>query len=128
MAHNLETPLAKVRGLGASKTGAEHFIKQRVSAIILFLTLPWALWSAAMMANSGTSVTIWLSNPLNGMMALVTLGAALYHARLGMQVVIEDYIGRHSTRAALLFLNTIIAGLSFLGAAYAIITIAASSL
>ncbi|MBK8197461.1 MAG: succinate dehydrogenase, hydrophobic membrane anchor protein [Acidobacteria bacterium] len=104
------TPIKTARGLGASKTGTSHHIRQRVSALALIVLVPWFLFSVMKAALGGYSDALaWVSAPLNATLLILTAGAAFYHMRLGMQAVIEDYIGKPGTRAALLILNTFFA-------------------
>jgi succinate dehydrogenase / fumarate reductase membrane anchor subunit len=104
------TPTKTTRGLGASKSGTSHHIRQRVSALALILLVPWFLFSIMKAALGGYADALtWVSSPLNATLLVLTAGAAFYHMRLGMQAVIEDYIGKTGTRAALLILNTFFA-------------------
>ena len=122
---SIRTPLGKVRGLGSAKHGAGHFITQRVSAIALVFLVPWFLISLIGAVRGGYDGAIaWIGQPLNAILLVVTVGAALYHMRIGMQVVIEDYIGRTSTKAVLLILNTFVSVLLFAAAAFAVLKIA----
>ncbi len=101
------TPRARARGLGSAKEGVGHFIQQRVSAIALLLLVPWFLFSAMNAMDAGyAGARDWAGRPWNAILLVLTLGAAFFHMRLGMQVVIEDYISRSGTRQALLVLNT----------------------
>ena len=110
MSHQIRTPAANVRGLGASRSGTGHYIRQRVSALALLVLVPWFVISGLFAMKGGfTSAQSWLAHPLNAIVVILTLGAAFYHMRLGMQTVIEDYIARTSTRQALLVLNTFFA-------------------
>ncbi len=88
-----QTPLAKVRGLGSAKTGTGHFWMQRITAITL---IPLSLWMVAftgqLLDASHQEVVAWLSGPLDIILALTWVIAAFYHAALGLQVVIEDYV------------------------------------
>ena len=96
MKESLRTPLGKVRGLGSAKHGAGHFITQRVSAIGLLFLVPWFLISLIGATRGGYDAALaWASEPLNAVLTLLAVGAALYHMRLGMQVVIEDYVHHH---------------------------------
>ena len=109
MSQSIRTPAAEVRGLGAAREGTTHYIRQRVTALALILFVPWFLWTAIVAAKGGhASVVAWMSHPLHAILLVLGLGAAFYHMRLGMQVVIEDYIARTSTRQALLILNTFV--------------------
>ncbi len=124
---SLRTPLGKVRGLGSAKHGAGHFITQRVSAIGLLFLVPWFLISLIGAVRGGYDGALaWVSEPLNAVLTLLAVGTALYHMRLGMQVVVEDYIAKHGTKNVLLVLNTFICIVLFVAAAYAVLKIAIS--
>ncbi len=121
----IRTPLGKVRGLGSARHGAGHFIAQRVSAIGLLFLVPWFLVSLTGAVRGGyDGALVWLADPINAVLTLLAVGASLYHMRLGMQVVIEDYIARHGTKNLLLILNTFICVALFAAAAYSVLTIA----
>ena len=84
------SPAGRVRGLGSAKEGTTHFIRQRVSAIGLLFLVPWFLISGVTAAQGGyAGVVEWVSSPINATLLILTLGAAFYHMRLGMQVVVE---------------------------------------
>jgi succinate dehydrogenase / fumarate reductase membrane anchor subunit len=110
----MSTSTKSVRGLGAAGRGTEHHIRQRVSAIALLFLVPWFLYSVAFAFNAGYSGAVtWLSQPLNAILFILLTSAALYHMRLGLQVVIEDYIEKAGSRQALLILNTFVAAVLF---------------
>jgi len=110
MSDNFRTPAGRVRGLGSAKEGTMHFVRQRVSALALLILVPWFLITGVMAMQGGySSVVEWMASPLNAALLILTLGAAFYHMRLGMQVVIEDYISKSGTKHFLLILNTFIA-------------------
>jgi len=118
------TPTKITRGLGASKTGTSAHIRQRVSALALIVLVPWFLFSVMKAALGGYSDALaWAGSPLNATLLILTAGAAFYHMRLGMQVVIEDYIGKPGTRAALQILNTFFAAALFVVVAMAVLRI-----
>ena len=128
MSQSLRTPLRQVRGLGSAKEGAGHFIKQRVTAIALIFLVPWFLISVIGATRGGyDTAVVWLAQPLNAILVLLAVGAAFYHMRLGMQVVIEDYIGKHSTKVVLLILNTFVAAALFAASAYSVLRIGVAS-
>jgi succinate dehydrogenase / fumarate reductase membrane anchor subunit len=123
---DLRTPLAKARGLGAAKSGAGHFIAQRVSAVALILLVPIFTWSLAKHGFGDYDAAIgWIGSPLGAIVTLLTLTAAFYHMRLGLQVVIEDYIHKPGTKIALLLLNTFVAAGLWLATLYAVLSVAA---
>lgn len=124
---SIRTPLGKVRGLGSAKHGVGHFITQRVSAVGLVVLVPWFLITLIGAVRGGYDGALaYLSDPFNAVLVLLAVGAALYHMRLGMQVVIEDYIAKHGTKAVLLILNTFICVVLFAAAAYSVLKIAIS--
>ena len=107
MSTNFKTPAAAARGLGSAKSGTGHHIKQRVSAIALVFLIPWFLYAVIAASRGGyEGATAWLAQPWNAILMVLTLGAAFYHMRLGMQVVIEDYIQKAGMKQGLLILNT----------------------
>lgn len=107
MKSHYRTPAAQVRGLGAARSGTEHYIRQRVSALALLILVPWFVISGLLAMKGGyDSAAGWIGHPFNAIMVVLTLGAAFYHMRLGMQTVIEDYLAKTSTRQALLILST----------------------
>lgn len=125
MSRSLRTPLGQVRGLGAAREGAHHFIVQRVSAIALLFLVPWFLISLLAVVSGGYDGAIaWIEQPLNAVLIIVSVSVALYHMRVGMQVVIEDYIAKSGMRALLLILNTFIPVLLFATATFAVMKIA----
>ena len=109
MSTNFKTPTASARGLGSAKSGTGHHIKQRVSAIALLFLIPWFLYAVIAASRGGyDGATAWLAQPWNAILMILTLGAAFYHMRLGMQVVIEDYIQKAGMKQGLLILNTFV--------------------
>jgi succinate dehydrogenase / fumarate reductase membrane anchor subunit len=125
MSESLRTPLAKVRGLGSAKHGAAHFIAQRVSALALLVLVPWFLVSLIIAVRGGYNGAIeWIAQPFNAVAIMLGVGAALYHMRIGMQVVVEDYIAKSGTKAVILILNTFVCVVLFAVAAFAVVKIA----
>lgn len=89
----LLTPLKKARGLGSAKEGAHHWWLQRVSAVALIPLTLWAAFSVASMAGKPyADVLGYFAAPFNIAMFTLFIFTAFYHAALGLQVVIEDYI------------------------------------
>ncbi len=87
------TPLAKVRGLGSAKSGSGHWWMQRITAVALLPLTFWLLVLLNLCSNAPYQETReWLATPLNTACIIAWLLAVFYHAALGIQVVIEDYI------------------------------------
>ncbi|MEL6474464.1 MAG: succinate dehydrogenase, hydrophobic membrane anchor protein [Pseudomonadota bacterium] len=121
---NFQTPAKAARGLGSAKEGTGHYIKQRVSAIALIFLVPWFLFSVIGAARSGyTGALEWVAQPLTAILLILTFGAAFYHMRLGMQVVIEDYLWKRSARQGFLILNTFVAIALFAATALSVLKI-----
>jgi succinate dehydrogenase / fumarate reductase membrane anchor subunit len=101
----LRSDLGRVRGLGSAKEGVHHWWAQRVSAIAL---VPLSLWFVAGIVflidvDRATAIQ-WLGSPVTlGLMSLFLI-ALVYHAVLGLQVVIEDYIHAKAAKLILLLL------------------------
>jgi succinate dehydrogenase / fumarate reductase membrane anchor subunit len=125
MRESIRTPLGKVRGLGAAKEGVHHFIALRAASVALIFLLPWFLISLFNAVRSGYDGAIdFIADPINAVLILLTVGASLYHMQLGMQEVIEDYIGKPFTKILLLILNSFISIVLFAAAAFAVLAIA----
>ena len=124
MTDTYRSPQGRVRGLGSAKEGTTHFIRQRVSAIALVFLVPWFLISGVMAVQGGHDALVaWVASPLNAALLILTLGAAFYHMRLGMQVVVEDYIAKTGTKQFLLILNTFIPLAMFVAASMSVLKI-----
>jgi succinate dehydrogenase / fumarate reductase membrane anchor subunit len=102
---SLRTPLARIEGLGSARAGTTHFWHQRVTAVAL---LPLAIWFAASaLAYVGApqgAVAGFFGAPVNAVLMFLFLAAALYHMRLGLQTIIEDYFHQEGLKIALLIL------------------------
>jgi succinate dehydrogenase / fumarate reductase membrane anchor subunit len=95
-AKNLRDPLKRARGHGSAKNGTQHFILQRISAVILALLTPWLLWLLITLIPADyATVRATLAHPCNAVLLLSFLLALFWHSRLGVQVVIEDYVHHH---------------------------------
>jgi succinate dehydrogenase / fumarate reductase, membrane anchor subunit len=119
---NMQTPLKKVRGLGAAKSGTEHFWQQRVTAIAnvpLVLFLIWFVISHLGAARA--DVVASLKNPIISVLMILALASIFWHMRLGMQVIIEDYVHGHGRKLAAVIANTAFVAVIFGIAVYSIL-------
>lgn len=93
------TGIGRVRGLGSARHGADHWLMQRLTAIGNFVLVLWLIFSLALLPGlDHASVVAWLSNPLVAVPMMLMLVSIFYHLRLGMQVLIEDYIHNEGTK------------------------------
>lgn len=88
-----ETPLARVRGLGSARDGAEHWWHERASSVALLLLFVWLIVSLLRLpALDHRGVTEWLRNPLAAVPMLLLVATTFWHLHMGMKVIIEDYV------------------------------------
>jgi len=121
------TPLGRARGLGSAKHGVGHFIAQRVSAVALILLVLWAVDSVLGLAHDNYGDALdWLRQPWHAILASLLIAIGCFHMQLGMRVIIEDYIQRPSTKAALLILNLFVAGMVAAAGVFSILKVAFS--
>lgn len=93
MSSPLRDPLAHVRGLGSAKSGTEHWWVQRTTAVALALLTPWFVYLVlGLLGADHVSVRNALAQPLNATLMAAFVLALCWHAKLGLQVVVEDYI------------------------------------
>jgi succinate dehydrogenase / fumarate reductase membrane anchor subunit len=115
------TPLARVRGLGSAKTGTAHFWHQRLTAVAnVPLTIAFVLIVVALLGRNHAAAQQILGTPLVAIVMLLFIGSVTYHMRIGMQVIIEDYVHEETAKLALIMLNTFFAVAIALASAYAI--------
>jgi len=86
-------PLARARGLGSAQDGSGHWWAQRVTAVALALLTPWFLWLLLPLLDAGQAeARAAIAGPLTASLLIAYLLALFWHARLGIQVVLEDYV------------------------------------
>lgn len=122
---DMRTPLARVRGLGSAKEGTGHFWSIRLSAIAL---IPLAFfvvgWIVSLRGADYLQVKASLSSPLIALIVGLFVLTSLHHMRLGMQIIIEDYVHGELNKLALLILNTFFTVLIGAASLFALLKIA----
>ena len=90
---SLRHPLSKAKGLGSAKDGTGHWWNQRLTAIALALLTPWfVVFTVGLLGASQDSVRVAIAQPLPALLLTAFVLSLFWHARLGLQVVVEDYI------------------------------------
>lgn len=94
----LRHPLAHALNHGSSKEGVAHWWAQRLSAILLLALMVWFVYATGALAGADfETARAWLGRPVHAALAAVFVVTGLYHASLGLQVVIEDYVHHRPT-------------------------------
>lgn len=123
-ANSIRTPMARVRGLGAAKSGTEHFWLTRVTALAnIPLTIAFVVIVLMLAKADYAGALKIVGHPLAAILLLAFIASACVHMRLGMQVIIEDYVHSEGKKILLLMLNTFFAVLVGLASAYAILKV-----
>ena len=103
----LRTPLNVVRGLGSAKDGTHHWWQQRVTAVALVpLVAIFAIYVITLTGADRATVAETLGQPIGAGITLLLIATMYYHLKLGIQVVIEDYVHGGAAKVALLMCNT----------------------
>jgi succinate dehydrogenase / fumarate reductase, membrane anchor subunit len=99
----MRTPLGRAIGLGSAKEGVEHWWRERITALAL---VPLCLWFVAEIIHhlgaGRAELAGWLHHPVPAVLMVLLLSLTFYHTSLGLQVVVEDYVGREGARFGLI--------------------------
>ena len=96
---SLRSPLAQARGLGSAKDGVGHWWLQRLTALALIPLSIWFIYSLARYPLSDyVTMVAWIRSPLVAIALVLFFVSMFWHAALGVQVVIEDYVGNESVK------------------------------
>ena len=121
-AKHIRTPLSRVRGLGAAHSGTEHFWRQRLTAVAnIPLTIAVIVIFIMLLGRNQTYVAQIIGSPVVAVIMLLFVISVTTHMRIGMQVVIEDYVHDEPARLILLMLNTYFSLAVALASAYGIL-------
>jgi succinate dehydrogenase / fumarate reductase membrane anchor subunit len=109
---SMETPIARVRGLGSAKAGAHHWWLERLSSVALLVLFVWLIASILRLPDlSYGTMREWLADPLAALPMLLLVATTFWHSKMGMQVIIEDYVHEAGNKAfAITVLNFFMIG------------------
>jgi succinate dehydrogenase / fumarate reductase membrane anchor subunit len=126
-AAKFRTPLKRARGLGAAKEGLHHFIVQRLTAVALVPLTLWIVWLALRVLHADyAQARALVHDPINATLLLAFVLAVFWHAQLGIQVVLEDYVHTRWLELTAQVLVKFFCVLGALASAFAIVRIALS--
>ena len=116
------TSIGKVRGLGSSHHGAHHWLLQRFTAVGNLVLALWLVVSFVLLPDmSYATVSKWLAQPIPATAMILLIVSTFWHARLGLQVLIEDYVHNSGTKFGVItLLNLAVIG----GGAFAVFSVA----
>ena len=119
------TPLKQVRGLGSAKEGTQHFLVQRMTALALIVLACWFLYFVvSLMQADYLTASDAVAKPWNATLLIAFLVAMFWHAQLGVQVVIEDYVHSHGLALAAQIAVRFLCILGALASVFAVVIIA----
>jgi len=103
MAKSLRSPLGRAIGLGSAKEGVEHWWMQRITAIALVPLTVWFVIAVIGLTGADRAALVeWMHHPLPAVLMILVIVATFYHAALGLQVVIEDYLDNETLRLGMM--------------------------
>ena len=121
---SIRTPIGRVRGLGSARSGTEHFWHQRLTAVAnLFLVTAFVVILVSLLGRSHAAVIQILGTPFVAIVMLLMVGSITYHMKIGMQVIIEDYVHDAKLKFAAIIANTFFAIAIAAPCAYALLKI-----
>jgi succinate dehydrogenase / fumarate reductase membrane anchor subunit len=124
-AKDLRQPIKVARGLGSSQSGVGHWWTQRVTAVALVFLVLWFVATVLSLLHADYSVArATVAKPWNALLLIAFIVAMFWHAVLGLQVVIEDYVHTRWKEVASMLIIKFLAALGALASVLAVLRIA----
>ena len=102
---SMQTPLAAARGLGSAKSGLHHWWNQRMTAVAMVPLVIWMVSLSILMTGAGyEDALVLVSHPANATVLILLVAVGFWHAMLGLQVILEDYVAAEGLRLILITL------------------------
>lgn len=121
----LRNPLKNARGLGSAKDGTGHFIVQRITAIaLIFLSIYAVGLIVSLIGDDYASVRATVAHPCNAILLIAFSIAMFWHAKLGIQVIIEDYVHTPFSATTMYLINIFVCALAAIASVLAVVRIA----
>jgi succinate dehydrogenase / fumarate reductase membrane anchor subunit len=121
---SMRTPLSRAKGLGAAGHGVEHWWIHRVTAISNIPLIIAFVIIVASLAGSDYAQAIWIvSHPLVAILLILAVISVTNHMRLGMQIIIEDYVHDKGWKIAAVIANNFYAVIIAVACLYAILKV-----
>ena len=124
---SLRSPLGRVLGFGAAKEGVGHWWVQRVTAVAL---IPLTLWFVIALLGkplqSFEAMRGWLAQPWVAVLTILLIMTLAWHSKLGVEVVIEDYVHGKGSKTTLLLLSTFVHSAAAVAGVFAVLILALS--
>lgn len=118
---SLRTPLARVRRLGAAHHGTGDFLRQRVTALALaLLTIPFIVIVISLIGRNHAAAAQILGLPLVAIVMILFVAASIWHMKIGVQIVIEDYVHSDRLKLAMIIANNFFCAAVGLASIYAL--------
>jgi len=124
---SLRSPLGRVLGHGSAGDGVGHWWMQRVTAVALLPLTLWFVWSLlGLQLQSYDEMRGWLGQPWVAVLTILLVITLAWHSKLGVQVVIQDYVHARGAKTTLLLLSTFVHVGAAVAAMFAILVLALS--
>lgn len=119
---SMRTPLSRVRGLGSSNSGTKDFWRQRVTAVaMILLIVPVIAMVMMLLGRNQAGAAQILGSPAIAIFVLLFIVASVWHMKIGMQVVLEDYVHNEKVKLAAVIANNFFSIAVALASIYAIL-------
>ncbi|WP_305095833.1 succinate dehydrogenase, hydrophobic membrane anchor protein [Croceibacterium aestuarii] len=116
------TPLGRVRGLGSAREGTHHWVLQRITGMGNLLSVGFLVASLLLLPDlSYATLREWIAGPIPATVMALLVVSTFWHARLGLQIMIEDYVHTPGNKTAVLLALNLAA---IAGAAFGLFSIA----